>query len=509
MKYKDKWSPSKGEAKYDEVTYELRLKNTADKSLDSILVEYCIYHQTTIEEEYMVKIYGKEYGHLWVGYPDTLKKYPEQIVSNTVQGTLSFQDIPDGKEPSALTDSLKLISKAEEVTEYLPAPPHKAGDQGTRNTRTIRGKLLGIRCRVYVPTQDGSYAMKEFSNPSTLLKKTKWVAESLSEEESPREEPKKRKEPISEKKETLTNQKDRAALPATPPLEQPVIKHVMEYRAFTTRNGLKMRARPRGFAESTGSLELELVDGTRRAVELQALSQEDQDFIQDWLTGYSLLSNNQIRFTIRKKTDPGKKITGNLTSLNSMFPNMKYKDHWYAAKGGKEYDEITYELRLENKREKTLFGLVVEYCIYHQTTIQEESKNAFYTDSGGRDENGQYYHYEPSWHSSGNDKYKKHPEETVVNTVKGIIVFSNIAVKESEKEHTDPVRIMERSLERTTYPHKPENKTRGTLNRRTVEGKLLGIRYRVYVPTQDGNYAMVEFSNPSSLKSKTEWVAPE
>ena len=46
---------------------------------------------------------------------------------------------------------------------------------------------------------------------------------------------------------------------------------------------------------------------------------------------------------------------------------------------------------------------------------------------------------------------------------------------------------------------------KGTRNTRKIEGDLLGICYRVYVPTPQGNMAMMEFSEPKSLISRTEW----
>ena len=146
----------------------------------AIPVEYCIYHQTTIEEEYMALKYrapSGNYDGYWVGYPNEEGRYPEQIVSNTILGIVVFQDITAHKKASALTDPLKLVKKSEETTEYRPEPPHEANDQGTRNTRIIRGKLQGIRCRAYLPTQDGNYAMVEFSTPRNLIRKTEWPSE--------------------------------------------------------------------------------------------------------------------------------------------------------------------------------------------------------------------------------------------------------------------------------------------------------------------------------------------
>jgi len=184
MKYKDRWYATKNEEKYDEVSYELRLENTGEKKLEDLPVEYCIYHQTTVKEEYMITVYddgqhffgSASHSPVWVGDPRETDKYPEQVVSNTIRGTVCFQDVPKGKKSTALTDPLKLVEKAQEMAKYPSDLPHEVGDRGTRNTRILRGKLLGIRCRVYVPTEAGNYAMVEFSTPGSLTSKTEWVA---------------------------------------------------------------------------------------------------------------------------------------------------------------------------------------------------------------------------------------------------------------------------------------------------------------------------------------------
>ena len=49
------------------------------------------------------------------------------------------------------------------------------------------------------------------------------------------------------------------------------------------------------------------------------------------------------------------------------------------------------------------------------------------------------------------------------------------------------------------------NGDRDTCNTRTIEGELLGIRYRVYLPTPNGNWAMMEFAEPKRLLKETTW----
>jgi len=196
-----------------------------------------------------------------------------------------------------------------------------------------------------------------------------------------------------------------------------------------------------------------------------------------------------------------------------MFPNMKYTDHWSTYRPGTTYNEISHEINIENRGGQPLNHIAVEYCIYHQTTIQERVKNSFYgagktvriqTETGWRDR-----YDPPAWYSSRDSKYTKRPERTVSNTIKGSFYIQDIPSGEKVQILTDPFKLVKKAEEGTTYPNPPQENKKGTLNKRTIKGNLLGIRCRVYVPTQAGNYAMVEFSSPSSLINRTEWVSPE
>ncbi len=283
-----------------------------------------------------------------------------------------------------------------------------------------------------------------------------------------------------------------------------------EFHTFTTVTGKEIVGRLVDFAKETETVMFETSTGAEQPIALSTLSEKDQAFIQDWLTGHSLFSDNKIRFTIRKKTDPDKESKGDRSRWHSMFPNMKYKDHWHPAKGENSYDEIFYELRLENKSGKTLKDLTLEYCIYHPSVIKEKVMKAIYTETASPyhlKPDDRYIGYEPHW--VGYEGNKRLPKKTVSNTIQKTVRFENIAKGTRSTKQTEALNLVGKSEERANYyTASPKVGDRGTRNTRTIEGKILGIRCRVYVPTQDGNYAMVEFSNPSSLKSKTEWIAP-
>lgn len=283
--------------------------------------------------------------------------------------------------------------------------------------------------------------------------------------------------------------------------QRSAMRRAAAFHTFTTVDGEELSGRPIGLTKETNSVNLETADGSERTIALPTLSEEDLVFINDWLTGYSLFADNKICFTVRKKTDMDKEFKGDRSSWHEMFPNMKYKDHWSAEKDEESYDEITYELRLENKCTQTLSNILVEYRIYHQTTIEEEYMTARYTTDYGL--------YSGAWvgYPNTGDKY---PEQIVSNIVQGAFSPQEVPKQKKITMLTNPLKLVEKAKERANYyTPSPKAGDQGTRNFRIIRGKLLGICCRVYAPTQAGNYAMAEFSTPNSLIRKTEWVAPE
>lgn len=268
-----------------------------------------------------------------------------------------------------------------------------------------------------------------------------------------------------------------------------------EFHAFTKIDGTKIQARPVDFSASSSTVKLEAEDGRKYEIKLSDLSKGDQLYIQGWFTGYS-----KIRVRISEKTDSDKLFKGNLDDWDSMFPNMKYKDHWSTETKGTTYDAVSYELNVENISTQKLTDIIVEYCIYHQTAIKEEFMVLEYTAS---------YSREPIW-AGYPAKNGKKPDQVVSNTIWGTVFFQEIPSEEKSIANTDSVKIVKKSQEKTEYRPAPSHKTgdRGTRNTRTIEGELLGIRCRVYVPTEAGNYAMIEASSPNSLRLNTDWIAP-
>ena len=69
------------------------------------------------------------------------------------------------KEHQMTTNEIRLRHGSEFILN------HQTSKQ---NYRDIDEDLLGIRIRIYIPLPSGGAAMKEFSFPSDLVKKTEW-----------------------------------------------------------------------------------------------------------------------------------------------------------------------------------------------------------------------------------------------------------------------------------------------------------------------------------------------
>lgn len=175
MGYKNQWHSCYPGTTYDEISYIITAENISGQTLNDIMVEYSIYHQTTINEQSEKGELRKiDNGRMALFPMGSVKRYPEQTVSNIIQGTLCFKLLQNNERQNQSTDSLRLIEQARELMPIPGSNSDKSGDYKTNNTRRVEGKILGIRYRVYAPTPAGNYAMMEFSDPESLIERTEW-----------------------------------------------------------------------------------------------------------------------------------------------------------------------------------------------------------------------------------------------------------------------------------------------------------------------------------------------
>jgi hypothetical protein len=148
------------------MNYEILLENRSGQNFSNIKIEYCIYHQCTIDETFMTMEYIEKKNAN--GYfPLETKKLPRRVVSNVTGGSWLIPEMNNRNKEELQTKEIRLRQGSEYKSDNYKL---------TRNTRKIDDELLGIRIRLYIPLKSGEKAMKEFFFPDTLEKTTRWVS---------------------------------------------------------------------------------------------------------------------------------------------------------------------------------------------------------------------------------------------------------------------------------------------------------------------------------------------
>jgi len=186
-----------------------------------------------------------------------------------------------------------------------------------------------------------------------------------------------------------------------------------------------------------------------------------------------------------------------LDNWSSMFPNIGYTNDWLSYTV-RNYREINYEIAVENTGESVLNGVRIEYCIYHQATISERIDKGR-LDAHTRDGSG-------GWVSTGGSASL--PTRKALDTITGKILFKELQQNDEVTAQTDSLKLAEDRKESFEIRI---NKSSGLRERheRTIDGKLLGIRCRVYVPTPSGSYTTFEFVEPEDLLTELGRIAPD
>ncbi len=280
-----------------------------------------------------------------------------------------------------------------------------------------------------------------------------------------------------------------------------------ELRTFTTVDGKEIVGRPVGFKKEAGIVELEMTDDAKCTVALSTLSEKDQVFIQDWHTAYSLLNKRKLRISFEKiREDDCHYYSRNTHKiLQAMFPKMRYEDGWQRLRGARQCDEIGYNIHLDNRSGQELTDIKVKYCIYHQAEIENEVKKGAWTPlerggGGGLSVN----------------TTEELPEQTLLTALIGEFSIHNLLKRDTSTEKTKTIKCIKEVTE--YYDEPPAGLRRETWQiihygnpirikryERTLDCDILGIRTRVFLPTSDGNYAMMEFAEPKSLLKETVW----
>jgi len=149
----NEWKPSSSSIRFRDMNYEVVLENKSGQTLNNVKVEYCIYHQCSIDE-------------VRYTYREGTFQVPRRIESNVISGIWNIPVFNDNQKLEKITKAIHL--RRGEVYKQYP------GGGKISHTRELEDELLGLRVRLYVPLKSGKEVMKEYSFPSDLIRKTNW-----------------------------------------------------------------------------------------------------------------------------------------------------------------------------------------------------------------------------------------------------------------------------------------------------------------------------------------------
>lgn len=287
---------------------------------------------------------------------------------------------------------------------------------------------------------------------------------------------------------------------------------VGEFRMFHDSQGREIKARLLQFTPQLDEVKIQLGNNKIRTTKISVFSAADQEFIRNWHISEVVFSEKNLIVTINKK------------SLSSERYRDKM-DGWKPKTPGMRVEEIAYELELESRNTMVLKGVKAEYCIYHQHTEKGTWVVYEYEESPSREYDEKYEEMEEHDPQNIENKRrtagtKKIPEKTVPGTTTGELLIPELPRKGSYEVLTKAVPLKKGSESRALgakeegYPkrHFPEvgkDPNKRIHEERKVEGRVVGVVFRISVPLSSGGYAQKEYSYPKDLleKKKVDWDA--
>lgn len=332
----------------------------------------------------------------------------------------------------------------------------------TPNTE-FPNEVLGACIRINLPVADGKEIYREVWVPETLAqKKYPWCD---SEDES-----------IENAATAQSKSTVETALTPT------------EYQTLSTTNGTITEGLLTDFQETTGTIKLTRPSGKKVSVKFESLSDKSKQRIREWYESYSLLSKRKLRVKAEMNTNKNHVFRGPLKNWNFMFPELHYDDNSKLEFLGIIYDKIHYNIRLENRSGISQKNIRIEYCIFHETDIDETLQQYQYQMESGQ---GSLEGYEyPSWTCIK----EKHGESRVVQHTRcGFAKLDNISDREKIDQVSKNIFILDRSeiFKNAPITEIGYNSLGDTCDSIywKIKGNLIGIRCRVYVPIASGDRA--------------------
>ncbi len=239
------------------------------------------------------------------------------------------------------------------------------------------------------------------------------------------------------------------------------------FRTFHDANGRALEARIKNYDPQTDSVIVELRNKSVKKVKASVFSEQDHAYIHDWYLTDALLSGILVDLSAKKITiDSGtdRDGQGEWKSYNS---DMRYRDR-------------NYKIVLENKSGLTLNSVKIEYCIYHQCTIEETR------------------YLQPPEITLPPEKtihLSQRVEDNVVSGMWDIPVLNN----KQKLQHSTKSIHLRKGKERKDISGESITYSR------ELKDELPGLRLRLYTTLKSGEEIMKEYSFPDYLIEETRW----
>jgi hypothetical protein len=391
----------------------------------------------------------------------------EYCIYNNSNGNLD-------KTPHIRTNTYKRA-----IGDLAPSKKEEIRATGAFNYRHKKqgflNEVVGARFRFYLPMADGQEVVQEVCWPKNLSKKYEW-----------------------QKYEERVAISAKPSAPAAPssPVESAKIRSIQataytqflceEPRVFKKADGSPSTATLKEFDPATGQVQLLLADGSIQTDPLAVFCESDQQVIHDWYAACYLLKKGRLNITVKEN-----KQTESNCSVD--LPNLNQGESWTKPE---RCDATSYDIILINRGGLPLNDIQVEYCIYHHAKINETILTRRY-DVVTHNENGRTTSIDGAWSVIKRDRC---PKREAIDAIAGQFIIAELADKNRAQKATD--------LFITPQSGTQTHGSGEIMHERTIQCNLLGIRYRVYLPTASGGYMMKEFAEPQSLLKETEWDAP-
>lgn len=128
------------------------------------------------------------------------------------------------------------------------------------------------------------------------------------------------------------------------------------YRDFTNTEGKSFRGKVLSYDARKSVVKIEAENKKRAKVPLAALSEKDQAYVIAWASAQDFLSESFFRISLKSREEDG-----------AGKARMSISE--------RKVEEVTYEIKLENKSPTDLKGIKIEYCVFYEQEVVKGSSD--------------------------------------------------------------------------------------------------------------------------------------